>query len=235
MSAEMFLRGSRFEPCGSDRARHATAAGDDAALPLRWIAEMNHILKNCLYYGASRVGELPFFRARFAARAVIILLHEIQPDCQSELMTGTSVSLFEYSLDWLQREGWSIVSLDECLEKLATNDQSRRYAVLSFDDGYRDNVSLALPILERHNAPFMMYVPTGALTRSMQTWWLGLRKLFLSRDKVAIEALGRRFLCFDLRSKRSALSEVTGGFTRTTGVVQCSRRRSSRMGFRWRN
>ena len=183
---------------------------DKAALPLRkWRADMNHILKNCLYYGASQVGELPFLRARFAARAVIILFHEIQRDCQSELMTGTSVSLFEYSLEWLQREGWSIVSLDECLEKLATNDRSRRYAVLTFDDGYRDNVSVALPILERHNAPFTVYVPTGAPTRSMQTWWLGLRRLFLSRDEVTIDALGRRFHCFDMRSKRSALTDVT--------------------------
>src|SRR5215469_901883 len=70
---------------------------------------MNPILKSCLYYGASRVEELPFFRASFAARAVIIMFHEIQRDCQSELMTGTSVSLFEYSLNWLRREGWSIV------------------------------------------------------------------------------------------------------------------------------
>ena len=170
---------------------------------------MNQILKDCLYYGASRVGELPFLRTRFAARAAIILFHEIHRDCQSELMTGTSVSLFEYSLSWLRQEGWSIVSLDECLEKLAGNDQSRRFVVLTFDDGYRDNVDVALPILERHNAPFMMYVPTGAPTRSMQSWWLGLRKLFLSRETVRIDALGRQFHCPDIRSKTSALIEVT--------------------------
>src|SRR5215469_9221112 len=169
---------------------------------------MNPILKNCLYYSASRVGELPFFRARFAARAAIISFHEIQRDLQSELMTGTSVSLFEYALYWLQREGWSIVSLDECLERLAGDDRSGRYAVLTFDDGYRDNVSVALPILERHKAPFMMYVPTGALTRSMQSWWLGLRRLFLSKATVTVDAFGRRFHCPDIRSKRSGLAEV---------------------------
>ena len=169
---------------------------------------MNPMLKSCLYYGASRIGELPFFRERLAARAVIILFHEIQRDCQAELMTGTPVPLFEYALNWLQRNGWSFVSLDECIEKLASNDRSGCYAVVSFDDGYRDNVSVALPILERYNAPFMMYVPTGAPTRSMQSWWLGLRKLFLSRDDVAIDALGRRFHCGDLRSKMLAFDEV---------------------------
>ena len=28
---------------------------------------MNPVLKNCLHYSASRIGDLPFFRARFAA------------------------------------------------------------------------------------------------------------------------------------------------------------------------
>lgn len=169
---------------------------------------MNPVLKSCLFYGAGRVGQLPGIRTLFAGRAVIIVYHEIQRDCQSELMTGTSVSLFEYSLNWLQREGWSIVSLDECLQKLATHDRSRRYAVLTFDDGYRDNLSVALPILERNNAPFMMYVPTGAPTRSMQSWWLALRKLFISREKVTIDALSRQFHCPDIRSKISAFAEV---------------------------
>lgn len=170
---------------------------------------MKPILKNGLFYGAGQVGQLPVFRTLFTGRAAIICFHEIQRDCASELMTGTSVSLFDFSLNWLRRQGWSIVSLDECLQKLASNDQSGRYAVLTFDDGYRDNVSVALPILERHNAPFMMYVPTGAPTRSMESWWLGLRKLFLSRDKITIDALGRQFRCSDIRSKISAFTEVT--------------------------
>jgi hypothetical protein len=100
---------------------------------------MNPILKNCLFYGASRVGQLPGIRTLFGGRAAIIVYHEIQRDCQSELMTGTSVSLFEYSLNWLRREGWSIVSLDECLQKLATHDRSRRYAVLTFDHDEEDS------------------------------------------------------------------------------------------------
>src|SRR5258708_2979579 len=169
---------------------------------------MKQLLKNCLFYGMGGIGFFPVFRRIFAGRAAILMFHEVQRDCRSEFMTGTSVKLFEYSLGWLQREGWAIVSLDECLERLARNDRSRRYAVLTFDDGYRDNVSVALPILERHNAPFMMYVPTGAPTRSMQSWWLGLRKLFLLREKITIDALGRQFDCADIRSKLSAFTDV---------------------------
>jgi len=170
---------------------------------------MKELLVTSIFHVARWSGLAPVFRRIFAGRAAILLFHEIQQDCRSELMTGTSVSALEYSLNWLQREGWSIVSLDECLERLARNDRSRRYAVLTFDDGYRDNISVALPILERNFAPFTMYVPTAAPTRSMQSWWLGLRKLFLSRDTVTIDAMGIRFRCPDFYNKTFALNKVT--------------------------
>lgn len=169
---------------------------------------MKQLLKHSLFYGAKGLGLLPVCRRFFAGRAVIVMFHEIQRDCRSELMTGASVELFAFLVDWLQREGWAIVSLQECLKRLAEDDRSRRYAVVTFDDGYRDNVSVALPILERHNAPFTMYVPTDALKRTMQCWWLGVRELIRSRDVVTIDAMDARFRCPDQRSKRAALGKV---------------------------
>jgi peptidoglycan/xylan/chitin deacetylase (PgdA/CDA1 family) len=165
--------------------------------------------KNVLSYGVSLAGLMPTVRHVFAGRAVIIMFHEIHQNCEFELMTGTSSDLFEYSLNWLRQEGWEIVSLEGCLQRLVEDDSSHRYAVLTFDDGYRDNVLTALPILERCNAPFIVYVPTGALTRSLQAWWLGLRELFRSRDDVLIDAMGARFHCPDFKTKASALSRVT--------------------------
>jgi peptidoglycan/xylan/chitin deacetylase (PgdA/CDA1 family) len=152
---------------------------------------------------------MPAARRVFAGRAAIIMFHEIQQDFRFELMTGTPVSFFEYSLNWLRQQGWEIVTLVECLERLRKDDRFRRYAVLTFDDGYRDNISVALPVLERYNSPFMLYVPTGAPTRTLQPWWLGLRELFRSRDDVSIDAMNARFHCPDFQTKVSALIRVT--------------------------
>jgi hypothetical protein len=167
---------------------------------------MKRALKTSLFHSVRCAGVMPFFRMLFAGRAVILMLHEVQWDYPSELMTGTSVALFDYALRYLRQEGWRIISLAECLDRLAGPKTTARYAVLTFDDGYRDTLSAALPILERHNAPFMIYVPTGAPTRTLQSWWLGLRALFRSRDVVTIDAMGRRFHCPDLRSKVVGLS-----------------------------
>jgi peptidoglycan/xylan/chitin deacetylase (PgdA/CDA1 family) len=170
---------------------------------------MEQLLKEFVCRGVGWAGLMPAVRSLFAGRAAIIMFHEIQKDLRAELTTGTSVALFEYSLGWLRREGWKIVNLEECLERVSGNDRSHRYAVLTFDDGYRDNVSVALPILERHNAPFHMYVPTGAPTRALQAWWLGLRELIRSRDEVTVDAMDTRFHCPDFQTKVSALARTS--------------------------
>lgn len=170
---------------------------------------MKQALKDSMIGMARWSGLMPTFRRIFAGRAAILMFHEIQQDCRLELMTGTSVSLFEYSLDWLRQEGWEIVSFETCLERVATDSGPGRYAVLTFDDGYRDNVATALPILERHNAPFLIYVPTGAPKRTLQSWWLGLREMFRCGDTVTIDAMDMRFDCPGFHEKMSGLHKVT--------------------------
>src|ERR1700730_13411003 len=170
--------------------------------------KVKQVLKDGVIQLARWSGLMPTFRRIFAGRAAILMFHEIQQDCRSELMTGTSVALFDYSLNWLRQEGWEIVSLETCLERLATDPGPGRYAVLTFDDGYRDNVATALPILERNNAPFMVYVPTGAPTRTLPSWWLGLREMFRLGDTVTIDAMGMRFHCPKFHEKMLGLYKV---------------------------
>jgi len=153
---------------------------------------------------------MPVVRYLFAGRVVILMFHEIQVEPRSELMTGTSIPLLEYALDWLRQNQYQIITLDKYLQDrvLETTDSSR-YAILTFDDGYRDNVTVGLPILERQNAPFVMYVPTGSPQRTLNSWWLGLRELVRRNDQISIEGMNRHFTCGDFRQKLAALVSVT--------------------------
>jgi peptidoglycan/xylan/chitin deacetylase (PgdA/CDA1 family) len=142
-------------------------------------------------------------------RGVILTFHEIHDDLDTELWTGCQTSFFERSIRWLRNAGWDIVTLDEALTRLRGRAQKRRFAVITFDDGYRDNIIRALPILHREQVPFTMYIPTGAITRELYAWWLGLRELFRTNDKVDLPCLGMTFSCADLPSKRIGLSIAT--------------------------
>ena len=46
-----------------------------------------------------------------------------------------------------------------------------RYALITFDDGYRDNYEVAFPILRRHNVPGVFFVATGFIDRPRLAWW----------------------------------------------------------------
>jgi len=144
----------------------------------------------------------------------ILMFHEVEAGRRPELANPTAARLLDDALLWLRRSGWDIVSLDEALTRLGGAGPARRFAVLTFDDGYRDLVSNALPILERHRAPFIVYIPTGAITRELYSWWLGLREVVARTDRLTIDAMNREFDCSTLRSKRHAVDRVEGWVSR---------------------
>jgi peptidoglycan/xylan/chitin deacetylase (PgdA/CDA1 family) len=142
-------------------------------------------------------------------KGAILTFHEIHDDLDSELWTGCQTLFFERSLRWLRNNGWDIVAMNDALTRLCDHEEKHRFAVITFDDGYRDNITRALPVLRNEQIPFTMYIPTGAITRELYAWWLGLRELFRCNDKVDLTCVGRSFSCSDLSSKRRGLCIAT--------------------------
>lgn len=86
----------------------------------------------------------------------------------------------------VRRMGFDIVPLGEALKRLVTGD-AKPFVVLTFDDGYRDTVDFALPILERHGAPFTVYIATGFADRAAGMWWLELEEVLRRTEKIEID------------------------------------------------
>ncbi len=170
---------------------------------------MSRALKSGLSLLLRHAGLAAPLRRRLGGRGIILLLHEIQDDPGSELMTGCSPAQLAASVTGLRRDGWEIVHLDEALRRLRDQGPSPPFAVLTFDDGYRDTLTRALPILERLQAPFTVYVPTGAVTRELNAWWLALRDLLRSNEAVTVAGMDRRFSCPDLPAKVAAFNAVS--------------------------
>jgi len=74
--------------------------------------------------------------------------------------------------------------------------QGRRLAV-TFDDGYIDNITCALPVLEQFEIPATFFVVAGALGRNREFWWDGLERAILGAgslpDTLAMDLSGRAF------------------------------------------
>ena len=73
-------------------------------------------------------------------------------------------SLFDEQMAQLRELGYSVVGLDAVLAHYVDGATLPAKAVLvTFDDGYRDNLENALPILERYGYPAVLFVPIGYL------------------------------------------------------------------------
>ena len=108
-------------------------------------------------------------------RAGIICYHRVIPDSQFESLEGPhkylsiKESLFEEHIALLVKKE-TLVSMDEIHEHLL--GKSNTFVVaLTFDDGYKDNLNHALPILEKYDAPVTIYVTTSFLEGDTWAWW----------------------------------------------------------------
>jgi peptidoglycan/xylan/chitin deacetylase (PgdA/CDA1 family) len=110
----------------------------------------------------------------------------------------------------LRRRRIDIVSLDEVHRRLVEGDFSRRFAALTFDDGYRDNLEHALPILRRHEAPFTIFVPSAFADGKGELWWLVLERAIADNGAISFELdkCPHRFLCATPKAKAEAFDTV---------------------------
>jgi peptidoglycan/xylan/chitin deacetylase (PgdA/CDA1 family) len=101
-----------------------------------------------------------------------------------------------------------VVNIDEALRRLATGD-GRYFVVLTFDDGYRDNYTRVLPIMNKYGLPFTVFICSSIIERTFDYWWGGLVELFKSHDDVDVEAMGARFRLRNGQSRQAALRTAT--------------------------
>ena len=119
----------------------------------------------------------------------ILMFHHVRPaqdrDFAPNRLLDVTPAFLEETIGWLRRTGYDIVTLDEALTRLgAGSSGGKPFVVLTFDDGYRDNVDCALPILERHRAPATFYVTTGFADRTARLWWVELEQAIRATDRV---------------------------------------------------
>jgi peptidoglycan/xylan/chitin deacetylase (PgdA/CDA1 family) len=108
--------------------------------------------------------------------ATCLMYHHIAPGparrearFQPNLELFVAEEEFEKQMAWLAKNHESL-AVGEAVALLKAGKLPRRAAIVTFDDGYRDNL-LAVPILKRHHVPAAIYITTGAIARARTFWW----------------------------------------------------------------
>lgn len=103
-----------------------------------------------------------FSPAGSRAALSILIFHRVltRPD---PLVPGEAdAERFERILSWLERT-FTVVPLERAIDALDGGSLPARAVAVTFDDGYADNVNIALPILLRHRMSATFFVASGYL------------------------------------------------------------------------
>lgn len=144
-----------------------------------------------LLRGLEAIGADRVLRPVLAGRGAIFVLHRAAPPGARVLDPDMTVSadVLSEALRIARHEGYTPIALDDLPARL-TSPQLGRFVAFTFDDGYRDNLTVALPVFREHRAPFCLYVTTGLVDRTAGYWWGALARLVESRAQLDLSDLG---------------------------------------------
>lgn len=118
----------------------------------------------------------------------IFTMHHVRPPRREQFQPNRLLEITPAFLDdvikALRRRGVAIISLDEMHRRLHDGDFRERFACLTLDDGYRDNLDYAYPIFKKHQAPFAIFVPTSFPDRRGCLWWRILEQAIATHDRI---------------------------------------------------
>lgn len=104
-------------------------------------------------------------------RLTIVRHHRVYADGERPLYRlGVSRRLLESQLGWLGSIGLTPVTVGRGLERLAEGREGH-WVAMTFDDGYADNVTIALPLLEAAGARATFYLTAGLMEERRAAWW----------------------------------------------------------------
>jgi peptidoglycan/xylan/chitin deacetylase (PgdA/CDA1 family) len=112
-----------------------------------------------------------FRRLRWQKRVPAILMyHRVAAPQQDPWDLAVSPDIFEQQLAYLKRNH-TTVTLDELVQGLRSGRLPDNAIAITFDDGYRDNLVRAKPLLAYYGLPATVFLATGWVGSSLPFWW----------------------------------------------------------------
>ncbi len=117
-------------------------------------------------------------------KLVVLLYHKVSE--QLSEFDSLTVTPYNYNahIAYL-KENYKIFSTVSEWEK-----SSQSGILITFDDGYYNNISNALPVHKEHNVPFTLFTTTYWLNKNRVFWWESVVKNHSSEKRIDVKACG---------------------------------------------
>lgn len=121
----------------------------------------------------------------------IFMLHHVRPAREGAFQPNRHLEVtpdfLRATLCHLRAREIDIVSMDELHQRLVQGRFDRRFAAFTLDDGYRDNLEFALPVLREFDAPLAVYVASDFAEGTGRLWWTALEAVIAKTDQIEVQ------------------------------------------------
>ncbi len=117
-------------------------------------------------------------RNRIAPGGLILMYHRVTDIESDPWELCVSPPYFAEHLQVLQKLG-SVVRLQQLNQTLKNSKRPHRQIVITFDDGYSDNLYNAKPLLEQYEIPATIFLTTGYMEQKREFWSDELDRILL--------------------------------------------------------
>ncbi len=113
------------------------------------------------------------------------LFHRVSDEVDS-LWPPMKPALFARIIEYLARH-YQVVPLEHYLNDPGAFTHRKKLVTVLFDDGYKDNIEFAAPILQQYNCPASFYVVTDCIDKNIPTWTYLIDNAFQQTHKELVE------------------------------------------------
>jgi len=138
--------------------------------------------------GADGRPRAPWIERRRDRPYLVLLYHRVNDD-RVRFFAGVPVARFSLDLERMLEQGPAL-RLAELVERSISGDVPPGAWALTFDDGYRDNLTQALPVLRRWGVPATIFLTTGPIDDRGPLWHDRVFDAFAAAPNLALEVEG---------------------------------------------
>jgi len=125
------------------------------------------------------------------------MLHRVCNESDNDYVITKGLQVTPDYLDTMLKffvsENYEMVSLDECYNRITSRHKVKKFVAFTFDDGYVDNLTHALPVFEKYNAPFTIFLTTGMPDHKVILWWYLLDNLIMNNNSIQFSDEGKNY------------------------------------------
>lgn len=109
-------------------------------------------------------------------KTTILVYHNIPVAADKTKLQSDSVNKdqFDLQMRFLRDQSFNVISLKKLVTNLEQKKIEKKTVVITFDDGYRTNLSNALSILKKYDIPATIFLAAGYIGRKQFFPWLDL-------------------------------------------------------------